>query len=148
TRCIPIIRSLLAEGFDVIIASDGSALHLLQKEFPKLRYFELPPYRIKYPSYGIFFKWKMLLRLPHFYTTMIAEKRVIRKIVAEETISGIISDGRFGARASEIPSVYITHQLNVLSGSTTFLSRKFHQKIIKKFDECWVPDVNHDALNH
>jgi hypothetical protein len=34
----------------------------------------------------------------------------------------------------------MTHQLRVLSGSTTWLSTALHQKIISKFDVCWVPD--------
>ena len=58
----------------------------------------------------------------------------------KENISGIISDNRFGVRHKDIPSVFITHQLRVLSGSTTWLSSKLHQNIISKFDECWVPD--------
>ena len=41
-----------------------------------------------------------------------------------------------------MPSVFITHQLKVLSGSTTWFSSKLHQEIIKKFDECWVPDYS------
>ena len=34
----------------------------------------------------------------------------------------------------------MTHQLTVLSGKTTWLTSKWHQDIIKKFDKCWVPD--------
>ncbi|MEM6539739.1 MAG: glycosyltransferase, partial [Bacteroidota bacterium] len=41
----------------------------------------------------------------------------------------------------KIPCIFITHQLNVLSGNTTWFSSKMHQGIIKKFKECWVPDV-------
>ena len=37
--------------------------------------------------------------------------------------------------------MYLTHQLNVLSGNTSFITSKVHQKFIKKFTECWVPDV-------
>jgi uncharacterized protein (TIGR00661 family) len=37
--------------------------------------------------------------------------------------------------------VFITHQLNVLSGTTSFFSSKAHRKIIQKYDQCWVPDV-------
>ncbi len=148
TRCIPIINALLEHEFEVLIASDGPALHLLQKEFPELESIELPPYRINYPSYGSLFKWKMLFKLPHFYATMIATEKAVLEIVAQRSIDGIISDGRFGARSTDIPSVYISHQLNVLTGNTTFFSRKLHQRIIKKFDACWVPDVNHEALNH
>lgn len=147
TRCIPIIHALLKQKFKVIIASDGAALHLLQKEFPDLESFELPSYRVKYPSHGRFFKLKMLSALPHIYKTMIAEKKVVAKMVAEGKIDGIISDSRFGARNPKIPCAYITHQLNVLTGNTSLLSSKMHQKIIKKFDACWVPDVKAPVTN-
>ena len=148
TRCIPIIHALLEQKFEVLIASDGPALHLLKKEFPELESVELPSYRVKYPTKGFLFKWKMASRLPHFYKTRIAEGKVVRELVSQRSIDGIISDGRFGVRNSKVPSVYITHQLNVLTGNTSFLTSKLHQRIIKKFDVCWVPDVNDSALNH
>lgn len=141
TRCIPIINSLLENSFEVLIASDGAALLLLRKEFPKLPFVELPSYAITYPRKGKHLKWKLLLKLPHIWKIMISEKKIISKMVSEGLIDGIISDNRFGVHSKQIPSVYITHQLNVLSGSSTFLSSKMHQQIIKKFDECWVPDV-------
>jgi len=148
TRCIPIINTLLNHNFNVLIASDGAALELLKKEFPTLESFELPSYNIQYPLKGSFFKLKMITAMPQFYKTMATEKKMLKKIVEERKIDGIISDNRFGVRASGIPCVYITHQLNVLSGSTTFFSTWLHQRIIKKFDICWVPDVNDAALNH
>src|SRR5690554_1147228 len=148
TRCIPIIHSLLDQNFEVLMASDGSSLELLKLEFPNLNYLELPSYNIRYGTNGHFFKWKMLSYLPHIYKTMISEERVIEKMVARGAMDGIISDGRFGVRNPEIPSVYITHQLNVLTGGTSAWSTKAHQKIIRKFDSCWVPDVRDLALNH
>lgn len=45
-----------------------------------------------------------------------------------------------GVYSKKVRSVFITHQLNVLSGKTTWISSKLHQHFIKKFDECWVPD--------
>ena len=146
TRCIPVIQAALDFNYDVIIASDGAALHLLQKEFPKLVTIELPSYNITYPKKGKIFKWKMLLKLPSIRKVMDAEKLVVEKLVVAGTIDGIISDNRFGVRNKNVPSVFITHQLNVLSGSTSYFSSKAHQKLIKKFDECWVPDVS-DEIN-
>jgi len=140
TRCIPIINSLLEHGFNVIIASDGSALLLLQKEFPKLNTIELPSYNINYPKKGTHFKWKLLLKLPRILKVISSEKKIVQNLVAEGRIDGIISDNRFGLRNNKVPSVYLTHQLNVLSGSTSYLSSKQHQNIIKKFAECWIPD--------
>lgn len=83
----------------------------------------------------------MLLQIPTIISAVLKEKKFIANLVVKESISGIISDNRFGVYSSKIPSVYITHQLNVLSGNSTWLTSKIHQKILKKFNEIWVPDV-------
>lgn len=141
TRCIPIINALIAQGFEPIIASDGAALTLLQKEFPGLSSVELPSYNITYAKNSHFFKLKLLTDSPKLLNTIKAEKKTIKHFVENNNIWGIISDSRFGVYSKKIPSVFITHQLKVLSGSTTWFSTKIHEKFIKKFDVCWVPDV-------
>lgn len=142
TRCIPIINALLKEGFDVLIGSDGAALKLLKLEFPNLSHIELPAYNISYPKKGNHFKRNLLLKLPLIYRAAKKEYKTIAKLVKQKRIQGIISDNRLGVRNKAIKSVYLTHQLTVLSGSTTRLSSKIHQHFIKKFDTCWVPDYN------
>lgn len=146
TRCIPVIRSLLENRFDVMLASDGASLLLLRKEFPELPYLELPAYDIRYPEKGKNFKLKMLTNLPKIKKAISKERKLVKELVSEGKIQGIISDNRLGVRSKKVPSVVITHQLNVLSGNTSFFSSKLHQRAIKKFDECWVPDVD-DATN-
>ncbi len=141
TRCIPIIRNLEEQQFEPVIASDGPALLLLKKEFPYLRHYELPSYNITYTSRGSLLKWKLLMDTPSILQKIKKEKAVTKKIVEEENLSGIISDNRFGVRYKHLPNVFITHQLNVLSGNTTYLSSKLHQRYIQKFHECWVPDA-------
>ncbi|WP_179343333.1 glycosyltransferase [Winogradskyella ursingii] len=140
SRCIPIITQLIHLNFEPIIASDGMALELLRKEFPNLQSFDLPSYNITYPKKGKRLKLKLILDVPHFLKTIYKEKHFIQNFIENEKINGIISDNRFGVRHKNIPSVFITHQLRVLSGSTTWLSSRLHQYIISKFDECWVPD--------
>lgn len=147
TRCIPIIDKLLTENFRVILASDGDALLLLQKEFPLLEYIELPSYNILYPEKGHHFKWEMIRSLPSIRKTIKAERKITDQLIAERRIDGIISDGRLGVRSSEVPSVFITHQLQVQTGITTFFSTKLHQFFIKKFDVCWVPDYPSPIIN-
>ncbi|MEZ4801179.1 MAG: glycosyltransferase [Gelidibacter sp.] len=141
TRCIPIINALMANHFEPIIASDGVALELLKKEFPELTCLELPGYNIKYSKKGYFLKLKLLKDSPKVINAIKAEKKIVEQIVADYTIGGIISDNRLGVYCKLVPSVFMTHQLQVLSGNTTWLSTKMHQTIIKKFDECWVPDT-------
>ncbi|WP_282079827.1 glycosyltransferase [Aquimarina algiphila] len=144
TRCIPIINALIEEGLEPVIASDGIALSLLKKEFPKLQTKLLPSYNIEYSKKGSNFKLKILLNSPKIAHAISAEKKVIKKLMQEEDFCGIISDNRMGVRHKSIPSVFITHQLTVLSGKTTSISTKLHNKYIKKFDVCWVPDMADD----
>lgn len=141
TRCIPIIKSLIENNFEPIIASDGVALQILKKEFPDLAAVELPSYAIEYAKKEQFFKWKIIKNSPRMLSAIFNEKKQVKKLIKEFDLKGIISDNRLGVYSKKIPSVFMTHQLNVLSGKTSWITSKMHQRIIKKFDECWVPDV-------
>lgn len=143
TRCIPIIQELLKHGFDPIIASDGNALELLKKEFPEILCLELPSYQIEYAKQGHNLKWKLIENSPKMLKAIFDEKKLLDEWIVKYDLKGIISDNRFGIRSSKIPSVFVTHQLNVLSGSTTLITSKIHQFVVKMFDECWVPDVDY-----
>jgi uncharacterized protein (TIGR00661 family) len=146
TRCIPVINTLLKYDFEPILASDGNALAFLKNEFPKLEYIELPSYNITYPK-KVSFKWHFLKKVPNILNAIKKEQKVITSLIDSKEIDGIISDNRFGVFSNKVPSVYITHQLNVLSGNTSWLSSKIHRKTIHKFDECWVPDAINSSLS-
>ena len=141
TRCNPIINELLNQGHQPLLASDGVALRLLRKEFPELPAYELPSYKITYAEKGKHFKIKMIWDSPKVLKAIAKEKKTVKRLVKELELDGIISDNRLGVYSKKVPCVFITHQLNVLSGNTTWFSSKMHQRIIKKFTECWVPDV-------
>lgn len=141
TRCIPIIKALISHGFEPIIGSDGEALELLRKEFPDVLAIELPSYNINYSKQKAFFKVKLLKDTPKILGAINAEKKATEHIVKTYRIAGIISDNRWGVYNKTVPCAIITHQLNVLSGHTTWLSTWIHKRFLKNFDVCWVPDV-------
>lgn len=141
TRCIPIIRALQENNYIPIIASDGIALELLRKEFPNIQTLELPSYQIEYAKNGTNFKWKLIQNGPKMIKAILEEKKIIQNWIEKYGIDGIISDNRLGVFSKKIPSVFITHQLNVMTGNTTWITSKIHQYIIKKYTECWVPDL-------
>ena len=141
TRCIPIIRELEQHGFTPILASDGIALKILQKEFPHLESLELPSYEIEYAKDGADFKWKLIKNSPKMIQAIFEEKKLVKELVKKYDLKGIISDNRLGVYSKKVPSIFITHQLNVLSGKTTWISSKLHQYFIGKFTECWIPDI-------
>ncbi len=144
TRCIPIINELINNNFEPVIGSDGSALSLLRKEFPMLEAVELPSYNINYSKKGSYFKLKLIFNIPSMASAIKNENNFIKQFVKTHNIEGIISDNRLGLYCKQVPCVIMTHQLNVLSGNTTWLSTKLHQQFINRFDECWIPDFKGD----
>jgi uncharacterized protein (TIGR00661 family) len=138
TRCIPIIKVLIQEGFLPVIAGDGSSLSFLKKEFPNLEAIDLPSYHI---SYRKNLKWHVVKKYPSIRKAVKEEHKIINQYVKDHPeVVGILSDNRFGVRSYQVPSVYMTHQVNVLAGIFTRFASFVHQRIIKKFDECWIPD--------
>ena len=90
SRCIPMIKSLIQEGFTPVLASDGAALSFLQKEFPNLEILELPSYQI---YYGKNLKWNLIKRLPIIRKAVKEEFKAISKYVnSNSDVVGIISD--------------------------------------------------------
>lgn len=153
TRCIPIVHALLDDGFNVILGGDGSSLDLLKLEFPELTSAQLPSYNIEYSKSASRFKTKMFKQTPKLINAIRAEHKAVEDLINIHHINGIISDNRLGLYTSKIPTVYITHQLQVLSGLTTRFSTFLHNRYIKRFDQCWVPDFEKEpnlsgALGH
>ncbi|MGB5242942.1 MAG: glycosyltransferase [Lutimonas sp.] len=140
TRCIPIIESLLEQDFEPVLASDGQALELLKKEFPQLHSLELPSYNIRYTKKGNLLALGLLVQSQKIQRVAAREQKLANELVDELKLDGIISDNRFGVYSHKIPSVYITHQLNVPFGIFTAMASKVHHRIISNFNECWVPD--------
>ncbi len=143
TRCIPIIRALIANGCEVIIGAEGAAKALLETEFPQLVFLPLKGYRMQYSRKGSWLPLKILLQFPKMIRSIYNEHRWLKKLVKQGCIDAVISDNRFGLYHSAIPSVYITHQLTIKTGNrfTQWLAGRIHYFFINKFAVCWVPDA-------
>ncbi len=144
TRCIPIIRELQKQNCEVHIGGAGKSLQLLQLEFPELKSHDFPSYSPVYPKSGSMV-WKLLLQVPKFLKAIRSEKIVVDKIIEHEGIDFVIADNRYGAWSDKVPSVFITHQLNILLprglGWMKPFLRNLNYTLIKKFLACWVPDL-------
>ncbi len=150
TRCVPVIRKFFENGFNVVIAADGRPLEFLRKEFPSLRFIRFPGTKIIYPKNSRF-ALKMCLLTPKFLYGIYHEHRLLKKLLRKEHVDIILSDNRYGLWNQDKYSILITHQLNIrLPGKINFLSgiiRKINQSLIRKFNECWIPDFElHQGL--
>jgi uncharacterized protein (TIGR00661 family) len=143
TRCVPIIRQLLAFPCRVYIAGQGRSLDFLKTEFPDCQFINLPSYRFIYSRKGSM-SLAMLLSSPHILYGILREHFALKKIIRQFGIHGLISDNRFGLWNKNIPCVYMTHQVRIKTNSSkSFLEPilfKVHKYFIRKYDFLWIPD--------
>ncbi len=144
TRCIPIIKELLINDCEVLIAASGAQAALLKEEFPGLFFLNLKGYNIKYSRNKKWLPFKLFWQLPHIFSTIVYEHNWLIKTTEEHNIDVIISDNRFGLYHSSVHCIYITHQLQIKTGNrvTDWLSQKLHYHYINKYRQCWVPDTS------
>lgn len=139
-RCIPLIRILSEGGCTVLMASDGAALALLRKSFPELPSIELPSYQIRYPLSNMYLN--MGIQGPKILKTARSEFKVIQKTIKRYKVRGILSDARFGCFSPAIPSVFISHQVNLPIPDPVFyrLANFMQKKLFEQYTELWIPD--------
>jgi len=143
TRCVPVIRELLCQNANVIIAADGKPLAFLKVEFPGIQFISFPGYKFSYPNRGSM-TLKMLVQAPQILKGISQERKLLDQIISNYNINGVISDNRFGLSTKKVPCVFITHQLRIkvprLLAILKPLLHWINTNYISKYDECWVPD--------
>lgn len=143
TRCVPIIRELQKQNFEVLLAADGGALELLKREFPELSCYTMPAYDISYPQKGSMIL-QMLAQVPKLGKAILQEHRWLHSFVKEHQVQVVISDNRFGAYAKGVHNIYITHQLSIrppkFLSLLNFLGHWMHRPWMMPFQEIWLPD--------
>ena len=139
TRCISIIKALIENGYEVVIAADNRPLHLLSTEFPKTEIIRLEGYNITY-SRNIPMSINMIFQIPKILLQIRKEHINLDEIIKNYNIDGVISDNRYGLHSKKVPCVFITHQLEIKSPYFTKHIRNFNYNYINKFDFCWIID--------
>lgn len=143
TRCVPIIRRLLAEGHEPVVVADGYPLIFLKQEFPSLRFIEFSSYQIYYAA-GKSQVGAMIFNFPNIFTGIIREHLWLKDLLQTEHFDQVISDNRFGMWNKRTHSIYMTHQLMVkMPRNLKFLEplvHNIHKVFINRYDECWIPD--------
>jgi len=135
---------LLELGWEPCLAAEGNIAALLSREFPQLKVIPLRGYRISYPRKGILFIPKIILQIPKIIHALKYEHQWLDQQLDSHQWDLIISDNRYGLFTSRTKTVFITHQLGIISGFGRLgdlLLRKMLYKWINRFNICWIPDM-------
>ena len=144
TRIIPLVHSYLKQGVKITIACNNLQKQILEKEFDNVSFIHIKGYGVKLSAKKNQ-TLKILFQIPKILTRINQEKTFIKEFIESNNVDLIISDNRYGFRSNKVKSVIVTHQTYI----KTPLKIKFFEhllnsintKLINKFDECWVPDV-------
>lgn len=162
SRCVALVRRLLASGDDVVIGGDGESLVLLRQHFPELRYVELAPLELRY-SRGNSQMWAMLASIPKVLRWMIHDHRRLQEIQRVEQFDRIVSDNRFGCWVDDdvdvdvdvdvdddggVVTVYMTHQVHICLPCgwqwADGVASRIHACVYNKYKELWIPDYEEE----
>jgi len=149
TRCLPLMGYLQQRGHAVLFAGNDWQRAFVKRTLPDLEMTPLEGYNIRYSKHRSTFLLSLLRQTPRILLTIKKENAWLQDLVSKEKIDGIISDNRYGLYHPTVPSVIMTHQLQVLTGMGSTADRlvqKLHYKLLRRFSECWVVDVE-DAEN-
>lgn len=144
SRCVPLIRYLLASGHKVVFAGNEWQIDFIYKTFPGIESAYLQGYSITYSHSARGFMPAILKQTPGILNTIRREHQWLLEICKRHHFDGIISDNRYGLYHPDIPSIIMTHQLQVRIGMGKIadsIFRRLHYKMLQRFGQCWVVDV-------
>jgi len=143
TRCITLIKGFEKLGYQVYIATEGYHEAILKEALPSCHFLPLRGYRIRYAKWGFILPLVLLFQLPKIIYSIIHEQNWLKKAQAQYEFDLIVSDNRFGFYHKLVPSVFITHQLNLQMhfAWATNLFQKLQYAWLKRFTACWIPDI-------
>lgn len=144
TRCVPLIRYILSLGHVPVVAANPSQRAFIEETFGNIEIIHLEGYNILYSEWNRFGQTGLLSQMPRILKTINTEHKWLMQLSDERQLDGIISDNRYGLFHPHIPSVILTHQLQVQTGLGNIpdlVIQKLHYKYLNRFNAAWVVDV-------
>ena len=144
TRCVPIIRYIQSLGHVPVVAGNASQRSFIEETFGNIDIIHLEGYNIRYSRLNKWAQIGLLSQVPGIVHAINNEHTWLLELVSKQKIDGIISDNRYGIYHPDIPSVIITHQLQIQTGMGAMADRmiqRIHYRFLERFNKIWIPDV-------
>lgn len=144
TRLIPVIHEFKNQGAEVLISGGPEQIRILHEEFSELNEVRLPRLRIRL-SRGRAQVLYLFLQIPGIIIYLFREYFALKRLLRTEKPDVVISDNCYALRNRKVPSIIISHQLQIqLPRSIKFLQgfvNAVNHHLVRKFDACWIPDL-------
>lgn len=117
----------------------------MKSYIPSLQLVSFPDYPFHFSGKGSFAKdlWKTRKQLLSFIQW---EQNEVNKLVIANAISFVVSDHRYGFRSDFLPSIFITHQVNLALKWWQKPAQWLHKKLMSQFSSIWIMDDENQPL--
>lgn len=145
SRSIGLIRQLIVQGNTVIVAGEKQDREIIHSYFPTIEFIAFAGYPFQFSGKGNFTNdlWKSRRALNTFITE---EQKKVETLAKQHSISLIVSDHRYGFRSKTIPSIFVTHQVQLALKWWQQPAQFTHHKMISAFTHVWIMDDRQCSL--
>ena len=150
TRCIPLAQTFIQAGCEVCFAGNAVQQKLFREFFPNHRFFDLAGYGVEYSKSAILLPLKILIQIPKILQAIQAERKWLEELNHTEQFDAIISDNRYGLHNRNTPCVILTHQTEIRVPGSGLLQKMVNfgnHRLLKRFQEVWIPDDENRSLS-
>jgi hypothetical protein len=141
---VPLIGYLRAKGHRILFAGNQQQCSYIGNTLTGIETIYLEGYNVHYAASGSMFMPAIIQQIPSLLHTIRKENAWLKETVKQYHIDLVISDNRYGLYHDTIPSVIITHQLNIITGFGSMadnMLRRLHYRFLNRFNNVWVVDV-------
>jgi len=145
SRCIGLIHQLIEQENQLFIACDESQKKVFSEYFDSVHFIEHDGYPFRFRGKGNF-GWDLLSRSNSLRKRLKMERSEVKSYVEEFKIDYLLSDHRYGFISEEVPSIFITHQVNLPLKWYEKSVGSLHTKLMNRFTFTWVLDDENSSL--
>lgn len=143
-RSIPLMQQLLRQGNTLVVRCTNEQQQIFETYGISANYIPASAFTFRFKGDGNFTR-EMLRNAVRFRKAVKAERRETQQLVLKYRIDCIVSDHRYGLLDVTVPSVFVTHQVQLPPGSGVF-AQWIHRKWMNRFSVCWVMDDKQHRL--
>lgn len=145
SRSIELIKQLSEQHNELFICCSEADFDCLKSYVSNLNWITFEGYPLQFSGEGNFGK-DLLLSRKALLRFVAHEFKKVEELVAEHQISLVISDHRYGFRSEKVPSIFITHQVQLALKWWQFPAQLLHKNWLKLFNHIWIMDTSDSAL--
>ncbi|MFT5858455.1 MAG: hypothetical protein ACI865_000543 [Flavobacteriaceae bacterium] len=139
SRCIGLIDALQSNGNTIVVACSEDQRSIFGQYFEDLTFTEHAGYPFNFKGKGNF-GLDLLNKSSSLFKRLKQERKEVEAFVVEYKIDLVLSDHRYGFRSTEVPSIFVTHQVNLPVRLHERMVSVIHGSYLSKYDYIWVMD--------